>query len=332
MLNYNALTKEEYQLGNQTILSQARYENNFESFGWVTLNQARELGKIVKKGAKGTKLYFKKDTETILINENENGEKNTEVKKVFKYFYVFNLEQLEDIANITKKIEETSESEKLAEVEVSKEKISEVKEVARADYKEFSENLETMGNNHSFYNKGTLHKERYLNVINKINNNNYISLEQKQKLIKKWESLYNDYAYTDCSYVSHMVSGSANRNIKKDEKHLNIRHAKLGKVVKFQEEYEHILNNEQPKKIDKDNLIFECDSYKVIKYFLNTGAERVGFVFYSKIARQLAVALKSRGFRWNAYERVWGATLEKYNEFKEWSETLEENYTKYLLA
>lgn len=332
MLNYNALTKEEYQLGNQTILSQARYENNYESFGWVTLNQARELGKIVKKGAKGTKLYFKKDTETTLTSENEDGEKTTEVKKVFKYFYVFNLEQLEDMTNTTNAIEEINENEKVAEVKAIKEEISEVKKVTKADYKEFSENLEKMGNNHSFYNKGTMHKELYLNVINKINNNEYISLEQKQKLINKWESLYNDYAYTDCTYIPHFVSGSANRNIRKDEKHLDRRHAKLGKVVKFQEEYEHILNNEQPKKINKDNLVFECDSYKIIKYFLNTGAERVGFVFYSKIARQLAVALKSRGFRWNARERVWGGTLEKYNEFKEWSETLEENYTKYLLA
>lgn len=332
MKNYNALTNKEYTKRNQSILEDAREEFGFNSYGWVTLKQANEMGKKVKKGATATRLFFTKFNE--VIEKNENGEEEEKTLKLFKAFYVFNLDQLEDREQEPTKEtkEETNESEEVAEVEESKEEASEVKEVAKVNYKPFNDELERIANSHSFYSRGTNLKNEYNAVAEKINANEYISLENKQKLMNKWEQVFGDYANKSAYFVSPMVSGISGRNTRKMNKEVDILNNKSNAVLDFKEKYKHILENKAPKQVDNNNLLFECNSYKVIKYTLESGAERVGFVFYSKIARQLAVALKSRGFRWNALQKVWGTTLEKYNEFKEWSETLEQNYNKYLIA
>jgi antirestriction protein ArdC len=90
MTNYNAKTEAVYSVANQESLETFKELFELTSNEWAGFNQWKELGRQVKKGAKGCgiKMVCKKKFE-------KNGE---EVKKtVCKTLYVFNYEMTEEI-------------------------------------------------------------------------------------------------------------------------------------------------------------------------------------------------------------------------------------------
>lgn len=70
-------------------------------------------------------------------------------------------------------------------------------------------------------------------------------------------------------------------------------------------------------------VLFENVDYKV--YSKN---ERIFIKFTMRPARQLIVALKSRGYWWNTNENAWSTYPKRYN--KEWAEHISDDYKKYI--
>lgn len=70
-------------------------------------------------------------------------------------------------------------------------------------------------------------------------------------------------------------------------------------------------------------MIFEDENLSAY-----TEGDRAYLKFILKPQRQLIVALKSRGWFWNAYKSAWSTYLNKVD--KEWIESISERYSKYL--
>uniref|UniRef100_UPI00057D8C4B ArdC-like ssDNA-binding domain-containing protein n=1 Tax=Vibrio vulnificus TaxID=672 RepID=UPI00057D8C4B len=92
-LPINASTHQPYQGMNIMLLWMSAAERNFSSPYWLTFKQAKELGGKVRKGEKGTMIFFytmvqKKDVE----NDKE------EVYPMLKTYTVFNLDQIDAIS------------------------------------------------------------------------------------------------------------------------------------------------------------------------------------------------------------------------------------------
>lgn len=86
---FNFKTKNPYSGQNIDILMSAGFGSEY----WMTFNQAREMGYMVQKGQKGTQLMK-------VVEKEEKDKKSGKIvkKKVPKYFYVFNMEQMEQVA------------------------------------------------------------------------------------------------------------------------------------------------------------------------------------------------------------------------------------------
>ena len=86
----NKVTGRSYRRLNQLILIAKQRELNSKSNEWVSKEQLEELGLKVKKDIFGTQLfsYKLKDIENSNLKE-----------KVYSYYTVYNLEQLEQINN-----------------------------------------------------------------------------------------------------------------------------------------------------------------------------------------------------------------------------------------
>jgi antirestriction protein ArdC len=92
---------------NYFILSLTSQINRWSNI-WLTYNQIKEYGGKIKDGEKGTCAYFYK----VIEKEDENGGKNT--FPVFRYFLVFNLDQVD---NITLKNNDNDNTKALPEPE-----------------------------------------------------------------------------------------------------------------------------------------------------------------------------------------------------------------------
>lgn len=92
MENFNALTSAFYSASNQEHLENHKEAFELTSTKWAGFHQWKELGRKVKKGAKGCKIFMVCDKKT----GSQDSEGNDEKKKVAKALYVFNLDHTEE--------------------------------------------------------------------------------------------------------------------------------------------------------------------------------------------------------------------------------------------
>ena len=90
MENFNAVTKSFYSPTNQEHLDNHRQAFGLVSNEWAGFKQWPDLGRQVKKGAKGCKIF-------LVVTKKEIDEKTGKEKKrkVLKARYVFNLDHTE---------------------------------------------------------------------------------------------------------------------------------------------------------------------------------------------------------------------------------------------
>ena len=95
-----------------------KYQSNY----WLTFNQAKEQGGIVKKGEKGTKIvfwnwFYINDKGVIVKNPSDEQIDNLESRASVKYYTVFNTEQVENLPiKIDKKLNIFAPVQKAEEV------------------------------------------------------------------------------------------------------------------------------------------------------------------------------------------------------------------------
>ena len=91
---YNASTKMVYEGGrNQAELRAYKKQNKFESDGWVTFLQAKQMGLKIKKGSKAISIFKG-------FGEFEEEDKEGKIKVVSRpigFARVFNLDQTEEV-------------------------------------------------------------------------------------------------------------------------------------------------------------------------------------------------------------------------------------------
>lgn len=89
---YNAITGKEYR-GINTMLLIAPGEGE----GWLTYNQARDVGAQVRKGEKGSMIVFFKPWKVEDKNASADSEKTTKTIPILKYFTVFHTSQVDNL-------------------------------------------------------------------------------------------------------------------------------------------------------------------------------------------------------------------------------------------
>lgn len=86
---FNYVTKKEYTGTNITALYASKIDNGFESEAWMTYRQALEVGRVVSKGQKGTRLR------RVIKGVYKDDDGKKKARKGVRGFTVFNLEQTE---------------------------------------------------------------------------------------------------------------------------------------------------------------------------------------------------------------------------------------------
>lgn len=84
-----------YRGVNPLLLGLSALENGYRSPFWITYKQAQQRGGNVKKGESGTLVVFWKTLR--VTDEDENGHKVAKSVPMLRYYYVFNLEQTENV-------------------------------------------------------------------------------------------------------------------------------------------------------------------------------------------------------------------------------------------
>ena len=92
-LPINASTHQPYQGMNIMLLWMSAAERNFSSPYWLTFKQAKDLGGKVRKGEKGTTIFFY----SMVQKKGVENEKE-EVYPMLKTYTVFNLDQIDDFS------------------------------------------------------------------------------------------------------------------------------------------------------------------------------------------------------------------------------------------
>ncbi|HDY8011515.1 TPA: ArdC family protein [Vibrio vulnificus] len=92
-LPINASTHQPYQGMNIMLLWMSAAERNFSSPYWLTFKQAKELGGKVRKGEKGTTIFF-----YTLVKKKEIESEKEEVYPMLKTYTVFNLDQIDELS------------------------------------------------------------------------------------------------------------------------------------------------------------------------------------------------------------------------------------------
>ncbi|MBN9219527.1 MAG: DUF1738 domain-containing protein [Mesorhizobium sp.] len=87
----NAATGRPYSGINIALLWLAAGDHGYPTHGWMTFQQARQLGASVRKGEKATTVVY-----TTWL-EPEEGEEETRRRPIMRTFYVFNLAQIESL-------------------------------------------------------------------------------------------------------------------------------------------------------------------------------------------------------------------------------------------
>jgi antirestriction protein ArdC len=91
MENFNAVTNAIYSTANQAHLEEHKEAFELSANEWAGFKQWNELGRKVRKGAKGCKIFMVCEKKV----EAANGEETK--KQVVKGLYVFNKEHTEEI-------------------------------------------------------------------------------------------------------------------------------------------------------------------------------------------------------------------------------------------
>ncbi|WP_322805383.1 zincin-like metallopeptidase domain-containing protein (plasmid) [Vibrio alfacsensis] len=89
-LPINASTHQPYQGMNIMLLWMSAAERNFSSPYWLTFKQAKDLGGKVRKGEKGTTIFFYK-----MVQKKEAENEKDDVYPMLKTYTVFNLDQID---------------------------------------------------------------------------------------------------------------------------------------------------------------------------------------------------------------------------------------------
>lgn len=89
-LPINASTHQPYQGMNIMLLWMSAAERNFSSPYWLTFKQAKDLGGKVRKGEKGTTIFFYK-----MVQKKEAENEKEDVYPMLKTYTVFNLDQID---------------------------------------------------------------------------------------------------------------------------------------------------------------------------------------------------------------------------------------------
>jgi antirestriction protein ArdC len=92
MENFNVSTKALYSVSNQGHLEEHKENFDLTANEWAGFHQWKTIGRKVKKGAKGCKIFMVCEKKV----DNKNG-KTDEKKKVLKALYVFNIEHTEEV-------------------------------------------------------------------------------------------------------------------------------------------------------------------------------------------------------------------------------------------
>jgi len=109
---YNENTQKGYRGINILLLWMHSMDNGYKTNRYVTFKQAKALGGKVKKGERGTSVFF-----FTLAESKKLDEKGNKIKyPMIKYFTVFNIEQIEGIEFEMPTIE-TYENERLGHIE-----------------------------------------------------------------------------------------------------------------------------------------------------------------------------------------------------------------------
>jgi len=91
----NAKTKRAYSGINVLILWIVAADKGYASSEWLTFKQAKELGAKVRKGEKATQVIYYKPLE--FTERNEKGELESKTIPLLRTYYVFNLDQVDDL-------------------------------------------------------------------------------------------------------------------------------------------------------------------------------------------------------------------------------------------
>jgi|GEM_PF-1223201 len=106
---FNPLTDKKYKGSNNLRLSTSALIQNFKDPRWMTFNQAKEKGYIIKKGAKSTSIYYYQYMDRLtkkpfdvrrienLAEEEREKYKKENVYSLLKKYNVFNAEQIDGI-------------------------------------------------------------------------------------------------------------------------------------------------------------------------------------------------------------------------------------------
>lgn len=110
----NLRSKRPYRGINVLLLAIAEAANGYERPWWVTFKQAKELGGSVRRGEKGTSIYFFKP---IVVEDEETGKKKT--IPLLRSFTVFNVDQCDGLeAKVPAPVEtETTRVERIDQAE-----------------------------------------------------------------------------------------------------------------------------------------------------------------------------------------------------------------------
>ncbi|KAB7889576.1 ArdC-like ssDNA-binding domain-containing protein [Poseidonibacter ostreae] len=93
----NGSTGRSYTKVNQLLLISSQTINKYESNEWLSKEQAESLNLSIMKDTKGTMLFstnIKEDANNTYVDK-ESGEVKPFKVKTYNYYYVFNLDQLE---------------------------------------------------------------------------------------------------------------------------------------------------------------------------------------------------------------------------------------------
>ncbi|EGQ9333567.1 TPA: DUF1738 domain-containing protein [Vibrio cholerae] len=92
MQNFNSVTQSLYSLSNQDHLEEHKNAYALSSNEWAGFRQWLEVGRKVKKGAKGCKIFMVCEKKI----EQEDGD-NDKKRQVVKSLYVFNKDHTEEL-------------------------------------------------------------------------------------------------------------------------------------------------------------------------------------------------------------------------------------------
>ena len=99
-IHHNAVSGKAYRGMNPWTLESVAITNGYDSKLWLTFNQAKKAGGTVKKGEKATAVYFWKFDQGIkIVPDTKTGEEVEKVRRsvTLRLYYVFNLEQTENV-------------------------------------------------------------------------------------------------------------------------------------------------------------------------------------------------------------------------------------------